>query len=484
MDLLREYADRHSESAFAALVSRHVNLVYAAALRKTGSPDAAEEITQGVFIILAQKAGRIAPKTILPGWLYQTARLTACSFLKSEARRARREQEAYMQTEPGTTALDETWTQLAPLLEDAMGQLGEKERDMVVLRFFGNKSFPKMATASGLSENAAQKRVHGALEKLHRYFAKRGVSSTTAIIAGAFGANSAQAAPIGLAKSVAAIAITKGAAAGTSTLTLIKGALKLMAWTKAKMAIVSGAAVLLTVGTTTITVKEIQAHKTYPWQVGSLSWEEFLKTPLQVRILSTKFPNDLGAGGQESSDEGKESKFIGIKATFPTIIQTAFQVKYSDRIVYQAELPQGEYDFIANLPHGSPAALQEEIKNKFGLVGTFETVETNVFLLKVKSPNPSGLRPSTTTPGSTRTWPSKILCDGGAISALAMQLEIGPLKIPVIDQIGLKGTFDFDLEWDERSNPDSLKQALLAQLGLELVPSHAPIEMLVVEKEK
>jgi RNA polymerase sigma factor (sigma-70 family) len=231
-----------------------------------------------VFIILAQKAGRIAPKTILSGWLYQTARLTACSFLKSEARRARREQEAYMQTEPGTTALDETWTQLAPLLEDAMGQLGEKERDMVVLRFFGNKSFPEMATASGLSENAAQKRVHGALEKLHRYFAKRGVSSTTAIIADALGANSVHAAPAGLAKSVAAIAITKGAAAGTSTLTLIKGALKLMAWTKAKMAVVTSTALLLATVTTVIVANHF--HHIPPAQTGRLKLPTGNGTPM------------------------------------------------------------------------------------------------------------------------------------------------------------------------------------------------------------
>ncbi len=101
MDLLRQYADGNSESAFAALVSRHVNLVYCAALRKTGNPAAAEEITQVVFILLAQKAGRLPDKTVLPGWLYQTARLAAASFLKPEARRSRREQEAYMQTELG-----------------------------------------------------------------------------------------------------------------------------------------------------------------------------------------------------------------------------------------------------------------------------------------------------------------------------------------------------------------------------------------------
>jgi RNA polymerase sigma factor (sigma-70 family) len=260
MDLLRQYASRNSETAFAALVSRHLNLVYSAALRKTGNPDAAGEITQAVFVILAQKAGRIPDKIVLPGWLYQTARLTAAGFLKSEARRARREQEAYMQTELQTTASDETWKQLAPLLEDAMGQLGEKERAAVVLRFFGDNSFAAVGAASGVSENAAKKRVSHALEKLHRYFSRRGVSSTTAIIAGAISANSVHAAPAALAKSVTAAAVAKGAAASGSTLTLIKGALKIMAWTKAKTAVVVGVAAILAVGTPTIVIHQYLNH--------------------------------------------------------------------------------------------------------------------------------------------------------------------------------------------------------------------------------
>jgi RNA polymerase sigma factor (sigma-70 family) len=269
MDLLRQYADGNSDEAFAVLVSRHVDLVFAAALRKTGNPHAAEEITQAVFIILAQKAGRIVDKTILPGWLYQTARLTASSFLRRETRRVRREQEAYMLSQSDSsrrseTKADETWEQLAPLLEDAMGQLGDKDRVAVVLRFLGGKSFAEVAVAAGVSENAAKKRVIHALEKLHRYFSKRGVSSTTAIIADAISTHSVQTAPVALAKAVTAIAVSKGAAASGSTLTLIKGALKLMAWTKAKTAIVVGVGMLLAAGTATTFVVQHKSHSPLP----------------------------------------------------------------------------------------------------------------------------------------------------------------------------------------------------------------------------
>src|SRR5215469_15885352 len=94
MDLLRRYARGNCDEAFAILVARYVNMVYSVALRKTGSEHAAEDITQAVFIILARKAGELRKETILSGWLYQTARFTAANFLRTEIRRASREQEA------------------------------------------------------------------------------------------------------------------------------------------------------------------------------------------------------------------------------------------------------------------------------------------------------------------------------------------------------------------------------------------------------
>ena len=252
-ELLAEYARTGSEAAFAVLVARYVNLVHSAAWRFTGNPHHAEEITQAVFIILARKAGGLRRGTVLSGWLYQTARLTAANFVKGEIRRQRREQEACMQsilTEPEPAA----WEQIAPLLDEAMGWLGETDRNAIVLRFFENKTARQVAAALKLNEAAAHKRVDRALEKLHRYFAKRGVSSTTAIIAGAISAHSVQAVPATLATSVTAVALAQGATASTSTLTLIKGALKIMACTKMKATIVAGVVALLVAGTTPIVI--------------------------------------------------------------------------------------------------------------------------------------------------------------------------------------------------------------------------------------
>jgi RNA polymerase sigma factor (sigma-70 family) len=249
-ELLAQYVRNQSEVAFAALVQRHVNLVYSAALRRVGNPHQAEEITQAVFITLTRKAQSLSRRIVLSGWLYQTARLTAANFLRAEIRRARRQQAAHMQSPLNEPETDEAWQQIAPLLDDAMGRLAEKDRNAVVLRFFDGKSLDEVGVALGVSEDAARMRVTRALQKLRRIFAKRSVTLTPMLIAGAVSANSIQAGPVGLVATVVAT-VVQGSAAPASTLALVKGVLKLMAWTKAKLAIAVGAGALLLAGSAT-----------------------------------------------------------------------------------------------------------------------------------------------------------------------------------------------------------------------------------------
>src|SRR5579862_5616521 len=114
--LLRDYVERGSEEAFAALVTRHVNKVYSVALRHTGNSHQAEEITQAVFVILARKSHGLGKGVILSGWIYHTARLASLTFIRGEIRRARRQQEAHMQTMANESEAD-AWPQIAPLLD-------------------------------------------------------------------------------------------------------------------------------------------------------------------------------------------------------------------------------------------------------------------------------------------------------------------------------------------------------------------------------
>ena len=253
-ELLEQFARNQSEAAFAELVRRHIGLVYSAALRQTANPEQAQDITQAVFIILARKAGLLSPKIVLSGWLYHTARLTAANSQRAEMRRIHREQEAFMQSTLEEPASDALWRELSPLLDDAMARLRASDRDALVLRFFQNRSLADVGTAMGIAERAAQKRVNRALEKLRKIFTQHGVTSTTATISQAISAHSIQTVPAALAKSVTVVAIAKGATISTTIAMLVKGTIKIMTWSKYKMAIITGASLIMVAAVTTVAV--------------------------------------------------------------------------------------------------------------------------------------------------------------------------------------------------------------------------------------
>lgn len=263
IELARRYAIHQSEEAFETLVSRYIGLVHSSALRQVRDPQLAEEITQTVFTILARKAGSLGSKTILPGWLYKTTRYVSSASLKMQRRRERREQEAQMETMIPEPEVDSIWEQVAPILDEAMAQLRDKDRDAIVLRFFQNKSLREVGAVFGVNEYAAQKRVARGLEKLRTFFEKRGVSTSTGAISGTIVTHSIQAAPAMLTKSITVVAVTKGIASSASTLTLMKGALKIMAWTKVKTGIAAGIVILVVAGTTVATIQHVD-HKRTP----------------------------------------------------------------------------------------------------------------------------------------------------------------------------------------------------------------------------
>jgi len=250
--LLRDYAGHRSEPAFAELVRRHVDLVHSAAVRMVRDAHLAEDVTQGVFLALAHQAGQLTDRPVLSGWLHRTAQNLAANTVRADVRRRVREQEAALMNELSAPAPNASWEEIAPQLDAALGELTETDRDAVLLRYFERKSAREMAGLLGLSDEAAQKRVNRAVERLRDHFAKRKVTIGAGGLAVVISANAVQAAPAGF------VPVAAPAAVGGSTLTL----LKIMAMTKLQAGLLAG--ILVTAAVTTTVVVKMHARPKPP----------------------------------------------------------------------------------------------------------------------------------------------------------------------------------------------------------------------------
>ena len=214
-DLIRRFADEQSQEAFAELVRRRIGLVYAAALRQVGDAHRAEDVTQEVFVDLARKARSLTRHPTLIGWLYTTTHFAAAKLVRTEQRRARREQEVNAMNDPiAPTAAAPDWDRVRPVLDVAMHELDERDRQTVLLRFFDQQPFARIGEQLGLSENAAQKAVDRALDKLQAALARRGVTSTGAALGVALAGQAAAAVPAALAASITGAALAGTGVAG------------------------------------------------------------------------------------------------------------------------------------------------------------------------------------------------------------------------------------------------------------------------------
>jgi len=221
--LLRDYTERRSDAAFAELVRRHVDFVYSAALRMVRDAHLAEDVTQGVFVALAQNARQLTERPVLSGWLHRTAQNLAANTIRSDVRRRAREQEAAAMNDLLANQSDALWEHIAPQLDAALGELSEPDRDALLLRYFERKSAREMAQTLGVSDEAAQKRVSRAVERLREFFAKRGVTIGASGLVVVISANAVQAAPVGLGVTIATAAVLAGTAlATTATATATK----------------------------------------------------------------------------------------------------------------------------------------------------------------------------------------------------------------------------------------------------------------------
>lgn len=218
--LLRRYAETRSEADFAALVERHLALVYHTALRRLETDShLAEDVTQGVFTLLAARARSLTGHTSLAGWLHTTTHFKVSEVRRAEHRRRSRETAAHLMQEilnDAPAAAD--WDRLRPVLDDVLMELNHDDREAVLLRFFEGRAYAEIGERLALPEKSAHKRVERALDKLRDRLARRGIASSAAALAACLGPQAALAAPTGLAASVASAAIATPVAATAFTL--------------------------------------------------------------------------------------------------------------------------------------------------------------------------------------------------------------------------------------------------------------------------
>jgi RNA polymerase sigma factor (sigma-70 family) len=220
--LLSQYARTGSESAFQELVSRYIDLVYSTAFRLVdGDVESAQDVVQTVFVALASQAGTLPTDVMLGGWLHLRTRFAAGKVMRTERRRQLRERQA-----AEMNAIDDhsesNLAQVAPVLDEAIGQLDAEDRTAILLRFFERKDFRSVGEALGSSEDAARKRVDRALEKLHALLKQRGATLSAAALGTALAAEAVTAAPAGLAVGISATAVASAAAGTATTLGVLK----------------------------------------------------------------------------------------------------------------------------------------------------------------------------------------------------------------------------------------------------------------------
>src|SRR4051794_9066024 len=135
LQLLQDYAANNSQNSFNELVRRYVDLIYSSAVRQTRDRHLADDVTQAVFLLLSQKAKKLAPRTTLAAWLFQTTRYAAANAMRLRDIRRRRENEAAKmiptQSEPAAENSD-----LLPLLDQAVNRLGATDRQVVLMHYF------------------------------------------------------------------------------------------------------------------------------------------------------------------------------------------------------------------------------------------------------------------------------------------------------------------------------------------------------------
>jgi RNA polymerase sigma factor (sigma-70 family) len=358
-ELLQRYASTGDEAAFAEIVRRRVDLVYGVALRKVAGDTAlAKDVTQSVFIDLTRKAASLARHPALEGWLFTSARFAAAKAIRSANRRRTHEEQAHAMHEQTTDPVD--WEAMRPTLDDLVGELSGRDREAVVLRFFGGASFIAMAARLGISEDGARSRVERALEKIRTRLARRGVRSTRATMALALANQVGLAAPVGLAANVTSAALAGATASGAGPL-IFMSLSKTTAVILGALAVAGGAIAWREHRANLDLSAKVTAART---EVGSLR-EENQRQAAAARVVEARLREDLNAVGrrQQAAERAAAKPAVGLTAPLPPGMRPIAEFKNAGKASPSAAIGQmlwaasnGDIDLLASVIALDPAA--------------------------------------------------------------------------------------------------------------------------------
>lgn len=182
--LLKRFVLDADQAAFTELVGRYLGFVRACAGRQVPT-DLVPDVCQAVFLVLARKAESLGADTVLSAWLFRTTRFIASRLRRSNLRRELREHTAHEMMNRTAALIEEghqgsEFSEVGLPLDDALAVLTEKDRLLVLTRFFDELPFEKLGAKFGLRPDTARKRVERALDRMRVYLLRRGARITAA----------------------------------------------------------------------------------------------------------------------------------------------------------------------------------------------------------------------------------------------------------------------------------------------------------------
>ena len=226
-----------------------------------------------------------------------------------------------------------------------------------------------------------------------------------------------------------------------------------------------------------------------------LDYQRLQTAPANVLIFRrTIFTESRRAGvmaapaqNQTGRYEANTMRLLGRNASFAEVMALAYQCQDS-RLVLPPGAPTNHFDLLVT-KSSAYERLQKKIKSKLGYTARWQDRETDVLELRVRTPNAAGLRLATGAQNSSGSEykNGKLLFHHAPVRWIISLIE-NAVNHPIEDRTGLMGNYDFALAWNWRgrsADPEAtaLKQSL-AELGLELVPASASLQMMVVERAK